>query len=129
MTTQSHNRRLKQKNQRENVAEIVKVLGIHNGYTIVDIGSGNGSMALEFSRLAGETGRVFAAELLEQIRKTEMPYDNVYTLYLENNQTLLNHSYDLIFMRDIFHHLTDPAALFKQLRLCLNPNGRVVIFD
>ncbi|ANU47243.1 class I SAM-dependent methyltransferase [Enterocloster clostridioformis] len=133
MNTRSHNRRLKRKNQKDNVTEIVKRLDIHNGDTIVDIGSGNGSITLEFSRLAGETGCVFAAdidrELLEQIRNIEMPYDNVHTLYLENDRILLNRSYDLIFMRDVFHHLPDPASLFRRLRPCLNQNGRITIID
>lgn len=100
MNTRSHNRRLKRKNQKDNVTEIVKRLDIHNGDTIVDIGSGNGSITLEFSRLAGETGCVFAAdidrELLEQIRNIEMPYDNVHTLYLENDR--ISHcEYSIVF--------------------------------
>lgn len=133
MNTRFHNRRLKRNNQDDDVEEIVNLLNIQNGDVIVDIGSGNGSMAVELSRLTGETGCVFAADidsdLLEQIKNKEMPYNNVHTLYLENNQVLLDYRYDLIFMRNVFHHLPDPTTLFEQLYPCLNKNGRVVIID
>jgi len=39
------------------------------------------------------------------------------------------HGVDLIFMRNVFHHIEHPVAYFRRLAGCLRPGGRIAIID
>jgi len=115
---------------------ILDSLRITEGQTIADIGSGGGYFALEFARRVGASGRVFAVDskrkYLDFIRRQSerAGLDNIEFILAESGGVgLPASSVDLIFARNVFHHLPEPAEYFGNLGAALKPGGRVAIID
>ena len=43
--------------------------------------------------------------------------------------SLPGNSIDIVFTRNAFHHIPDPAGYFKDLQRCLKPGGRVAVIE
>ncbi|RLB36821.1 MAG: methyltransferase type 11 [Deltaproteobacteria bacterium] len=115
---------------------IIECLGIKEGYRIADIGSGGGYFTLKFARKVGETGRVYAVDTkskyLDFIRRQaeRERLDNIaFVLSTGDSIDLPNATLDLVFARNVFHHLTEPGTYFRNLRGLLKPSGKVAIID
>lgn len=115
---------------------ILDSLRITEGQTIADIGSGGGYFTLEFARRVGENGRVFAVDskrkYLDFVRRQaeRAGLANIEFILAESGGVRLPaSSVDLIFARNVFHHLPEPAKYFGDLAAALKPGGRVAIID
>jgi len=98
--------------KRSKANQILKTLNIQPGQTIADIGSGGGFFTFLFSQLVGDKGRVYAIDtnedFLEFITKqaTEQGLTNITTvLATEQSIPLTSDVIDLIFIRNVYHHL------------------------
>jgi ubiquinone/menaquinone biosynthesis C-methylase UbiE len=117
-------------------ALVVERLDIEPGSTVADIGAGDGYFVYRFARAVGESGKVFAVEIstyhLRQIRE-EAQRRNLFHIEVVKAKTddprLPDHSVDLVFLCNTYHHLEDRTAYFKNLKNDLKPNARVVIID
>ena len=116
--------------------QILDNLRIIEGQSIADIGSGGGYFTLEFARRVGASGRVFAVDRKRRYldfirRKSEQAgLDNIEFILAESGGVgLPPSSVDLVFARNVFHHLPEPAVYFGDLRAALKPGGRVAIID
>jgi SAM-dependent methyltransferase len=57
-------------------------------------------------------------------------FENIETvLAAEDTPNLPDKSIDLIFMRNVCHHLTNRVEYFKKLKNTLKPNGKIVIIE
>jgi arsenite methyltransferase len=115
---------------------ILEVLALQHGQKIGDIGAGGGYFSLQFAEAVGTEGRVFAVDtnpqFLDFIKKTakEKGLDNVVTILTERDKpSLLGENLDLVFMRNVCHHLADRAEYFKKLKQALKPEGRIAIIE
>ena len=115
---------------------ILKVLRLQHGQKIADIGAGGGYFSLQFAEAVGTDGRVFAVDtnpkFLDFIKKTakEKGSNNVVTVLAEkDNPTLLGNNLNLIFMRNVCHHLANRAEYFKEMKNALKPEGRIAIIE
>ena len=115
---------------------VLAVLGLRTGDRIADWGSGGGYYSLRFAREVGPEGNVFAVDInpafLGFVR------DRAKNAHLENVETvpvpglasrIPAGSLDLLFCRDVYHHLSDRTSLFRTLAGYLKPAGRVAIID
>jgi ubiquinone/menaquinone biosynthesis C-methylase UbiE len=116
--------------------EVINSLGIKEGDIIADIGSGGGYYSFEFAKLIGEKGKVFAVDteqnLLDHIKNeiNKHKLTNVETVLIKDNGTaLLTNGFDLIFLRNVFHHLPEPFKFFGNIKKYLKLNGRIAIID
>lgn len=116
--------------------EILQALSLKPGIILADIGSGGGYYAMRFAEAAGREGRIYAvdtnAESLAYIKNTaELNGMGNIKIVLADEKGLVlpEHSCDLIFLRNVFHHLTDAVEYFKKIKCFLRPDGRVVIID
>ena len=87
---------------------ILNELNIGRGQTIIDAGCGNGYMAKQFSKLVGDTGRVYALDsdsVLIDILKKEVEGSNIIALAgdITKPTTLQASSIDLIYLSTVFH--------------------------
>lgn len=107
--------------------------GIQNNMTVVDYGCGPGRYTIEFARLVGENGKVYAVDLLEiAIQETEKVLKNN---NLTNVELKLAHGYDsgipsgvadMICAVDMFQHV-DPVPFLKEAERITKPDGILLL--
>lgn len=116
--------------------KVLDRLDIHAGNTIADIGSGGGYFTFELAKRAGPNGKVFAADTNKRflaridgvVRKNALR--NIETVVCgEDRCPLQKESCDLIFMRNVFHHIKDPVSYFRKLRESMKPDGKIAVLD
>ena len=115
---------------------ILEVLKLQLGQRIADIGAGGGYFSLRFARTVGEDGRIYAVDtdpkflkfIEEQAR--ENGCGNVETMPVgEDELELPERDLDMVFMRNVCHHLQDRAKYFANLGGMLKTSGRVAIIE
>jgi arsenite methyltransferase len=116
--------------------EILERLHIQGGQTIADIGSGGGYFTLAFAQKSGKTGCIYAVDIkkkyLDFIRREseKAGLDNIiFVLAGEGEMNLPEAGLDLVFARNVFHHLPDPANYFANLKKYLKPFGKAAIIE
>ena len=116
--------------------DILRSLHIQSGQTIADIGSGGGFFSVLFSYAVGKTGTVYAVDtnndFLEfiQMQAREKGLGNIRTvLATEHAVSLPVHEVDLVFVRNVYHHLTNRVEYFSKVREVLRPQGQVCIIE
>jgi len=114
--------------------EILKALDIGPGYRIADIGAGGGYFTLRFAEAVGKNGLVYAVDTRQDflaaidLNARAKGLCNIRTL-LVSGEPSLPEKIDLIFMRNIYHHLSDRSVYFKTLRPFLRRGGRLAIIE
>jgi arsenite methyltransferase len=121
---------------RSKADEIIAGLEISEGDVIADIGSGGGYFTIAFAGKVGKAGRVYAVDVkpkyLEFIRRkaAREGLDNVScVLGTSSGADLPEAGLDLLFARNVFHHLPDPSDYFRTMMRYLKPGAKVVIID
>jgi ubiquinone/menaquinone biosynthesis C-methylase UbiE len=116
--------------------EVLNVLKLQQGQVVADIGAGGGYSSLRFAEIVGKNGRVFAVDtnqkFLEYINNDarEKGLENVKTILVPGEKLdLPEKSLDLIFMRNVCHHLRNRVEYFRKLGHFLKPNGKVAIIE
>jgi len=116
--------------------QVLKALRLQLGQTVADIGAGGGYFSLRFADAVGRQGRVFAIDtdpgFLEFIKHNakKRGLDNIETVLATKDELPLPRgSLDLVFMRNVTHHLPNRADYFRKLRDMLKPDGRIAIIE
>ncbi|HYM10246.1 MAG TPA: methyltransferase [Bryobacterales bacterium] len=116
--------------------ELVAMLEIQPGSTVIDVGTGIGFMLPYLSEAVGPHGRVIAediaADFLEKAkaRIQENHLANVSTIHgAERDPKLPQGQADLVFMLDVYHHFNYPAEMLAHIGRALKPGGRLAIAD
>jgi ubiquinone/menaquinone biosynthesis C-methylase UbiE len=117
-------------------AEIMASLAFHPGERVADIGAGSGYFTLRVANAVGDSGRVWALDIRQEMldhiaaRLREAQLTNVdLKLVKPDDPGLPDGSVDTILMVDTVHYIQDRAAYARKLRPALAPGGRVVIID
>lgn len=114
---------------------ILKSLQIKQGDIIADIGSGGGYYSFCFAELVGSEGRIYAIDtdkdLLECLynKLKKRGFNNIDTINGEHIYNLPRESCDLIFMRNVFHHISNKTLYFRELKKIIKSEGRVAIIE
>ncbi len=116
--------------------EILAALELQPGQNVADIGAGGGYFSLRFAEAVGPEGRVYAVDTDPQFLQfigesaREKGLSNVVTILAsEDTAPLEAKDLDLVFVRNVYHHLRDRAQYFGNLRGTLKPQGKVAIID
>ena len=116
--------------------EILERLHIQEGQAIADIGSGGGYFTLAFAQKSGKTGRVYAVDIKQKYldfirrRSEQAGLDNIiFVLAGEGEMNLPEAGLDLVFARNVFHHLPAPANYFANLKKYLKRFGKAAIIE
>jgi arsenite methyltransferase len=116
--------------------QILDALDLRSGQLIADIGSGGGYFSLRFAETVGKTGKVYAVdenqEYLDFIRRNAEDknlHNVILVRALKGGMSLPGQALDLVFMRNVTHHINDRIAYFKLLRKHLKSHGRVAIIE
>lgn len=117
---------------------VVKTLDLKGDETILDLGSGGGHFSYLFAEAVKEKGRVIAADVNEEMQafiRQEIKKRGIKNLttqkisgkfYQPPEQSV---RFDLIFLRNVYHHLPDQVEYFSRIRDYLKPTGRIVILE
>lgn len=119
-------------------AEMLKELGVKEGYSIIDYGCGEGRYTIPLSQIAGEKGCVYSVErdenaisvAQEKIALFSNP-DIVRFIKngnLETTVILPEKSIDAIFVFDVLQYVHDWDTLFRYFYNVLKPTGIVCIY-
>ncbi len=115
--------------------QLAEVLGVTPGMAVADIGTGGGAMAMVFGRLVG-SGRVYATDITERSLTTTRAYarqeglTNITVIESGAASTNLpNECCDALFLRNVYHHVTEPVAFNRSLYATARPGARLAIID
>lgn len=118
------------------VQRLAATLDLKPGMTVAEIGAGRGRMAVRVARRLGPGGRLYATEIeagkLEAIRQAALNagVDNLETIAgAAEAAGLPGACCDVIYMRRVYHHFDQPAAMNRALYAALKPGGRLAVID
>jgi len=110
--------------------------GIREGLTVVDYGCGPGRYTVRFSKIVGETGKIYAVDIHElaiqavkkKIEKEQI--SNVDPVLADGNHSSLPDGIaDVVCAIDMFFSVHDPIEFLKELHRIPKQGGVLVIDD
>jgi len=118
------------------VSLLAQTLELKPGMTVGEIGAGKGEMTVAIAARVGPQGHVFATEiapgLINKIRQTalEAKLNNVTVVPATvQDAGLPEGCCDVVFLRGVYHHLTQPKEIDNSLWKTLRPGGRLAVID
>lgn len=111
-------------------------LGVVEGMTVADIGTGPGFFTLPAARRVGPAGKVYAVDIepamLEQVREraTAEGITNVEAvLSREDRLPLPTRVVDVALLADVLHELLEPGKLLEEIARVLKPGGALAVVE
>jgi SAM-dependent methyltransferase len=120
----------------EESRRLMDVAGIRPGQMVAEIGSGSGRFTVAVAERVGSSGRVYSTELNaenraavhERVRSAGL--DNVTIVEAAPLRTNLPDACcDVVFMRNVYHHIGDPVMFANSLEQAVRPGGRLAVMD
>jgi ubiquinone/menaquinone biosynthesis C-methylase UbiE len=115
---------------------LAAALELRPGSVVAEMGAGDGALTIAVAGVVGSGGRVFSNELNPTLLAAlgpaarEAGLENVTPIPGRTDGTNLPDACcDAIFMRDVYHHFTEPAAMNASLLRSLRPGGRLAVLD
>jgi predicted methyltransferase len=115
---------------------LARALELREGMTVVELGAGGGDLTVAVARAVGAAGRVYSNEINPErradIRKAVAAASLSNVTIVEGRPADANvpdNCCDAAFMRNVYHHFGDPAAMNRSLFSALKPGGRIAIID
>lgn len=130
------------RNEWEQAQKVIDYIGIKEGDSVADVGSGAGFYTFKFAKKAGAAGRVYALDLVEEQLKTlkeageRAGFKNIETIASRENDAMLpENSIDVAYLCSLYHETYVASmeyvkdSFVASLRKALKPGGRLVIVD
>ncbi len=127
-----------QRSRSESVAteRIFEAIGVAPGMTVCEMGAGDGELSIAAARAVGPEGRIYTSELgddrIRTLRErvsssglahvTVVPGDPLKTNFPEG-------ACDALFMRNVYHHFSDPVQMDASIAVALKAGARVAVVD
>ncbi len=114
--------------------KLASLVGLKSGWKVAEVGAGSGELSKILALLVGEQGAVYASEFEEsKILKLEKLAKNLHNLKIVHSKpssaNLPEQDLNLIVMRKVYHHFTNPVAMNESFYNALLPGGKLVIID
>jgi len=118
------------------VDHLVQILQLKPGSSVADVGAGSGALSIAIAKRVGPHGQVYSTEinqeLLAKIRNSAQKAgaQNLIPVVGKEHDTGLPPSCcDAIFLREVYHHLTDPIAIDHSLYRAMRPGAWLAVID
>ena len=115
---------------------IFDAIGVRQGITVCEIGAGDGQLSIAAARIAGPNGRVYTSEVGEdRVKSLQQRVESsglAQITVVAGDPVKTNfpaEGCDAVFMRNVYHHFGDPAAMNASIAASVKPGGRVAIVD
>jgi ubiquinone/menaquinone biosynthesis C-methylase UbiE len=115
--------------------DIVKEIGLKEGYHVLDYGCGPGGYVPAVAELVGKLGKIYALDInplaVEMVKKlaAKKRLPNVETILSDCDTGLPDGSIDVVLLYDTFHDLSDPNMVLEELHRVSKPNGILSFSD
>ncbi len=107
----------------------IKKAKVKRGDYVLDYGCGPGSFSVAASKVVGDSGKVFSADIhplsAEKIHKKVLKeaLNNIETITTDCYTGLKDNSIDVIICFDMFHMVNDQQNILKEFSRVLKPNA------
>lgn len=115
---------------------LAQILELKPGSKVADVGAGSGELSIAIVKYVGPHGIVYSTEidpkLLDRIRSKAQgagARNLIPILGTEHETELPDKCCDAIFLREVYHHLTDPLGIDRSLYRAMRPGARLAIID
>jgi ubiquinone/menaquinone biosynthesis C-methylase UbiE len=115
--------------------DVLKEAGIESGFYVLDFGCGPGGYIMSLVELVGPSGKVYALDIhplaVQAVKKmaTRKGIENIMTIESDCGTGLPDNSVDTVLLYDVFHHLTRPDDVLRELHRILKPGGILSFSD
>lgn len=120
----------------EETERLAEVMGLKPGMVVADVGAGDGRWSEKLAGFVGEEGHVYATEIddddVERMkdRFADAELGNVTAVLGRVDDTGLPEGCcDVILLRMVYHHFTEPEKMRRSLHRSLRPGGLLVVVD
>jgi predicted methyltransferase len=117
-------------------SRLVQALNVRAGNVVAELGAGDGALTVAIARIVGEQGRVYSTELskasLAKIQAAAAAAELKNVTVVEGAPVRTNlpeQCCDAIFMRDVYHHFSQPQAMNASVLASLKPGGALGVLD
>ena len=118
------------------IDHLAALLDLKPGSSVADVGAGSGEISIAIAGRVLPGGKVYSTEikpkLLDKIRAGAHKAGTKNVIVVagtKDNTGLPANCCDAIFLREVYHHLTDPIAFDRSLYRSMRPGGRLAIID
>jgi ubiquinone/menaquinone biosynthesis C-methylase UbiE len=115
---------------------IFDAIGVRQGMTVCEIGAGDGELTIAAAKIVGPEGRVYTSELgtdrIETLKNhvAESKLSQITVVAGDPNRTnFTDGACDALFMRNVYHHFADPAAMDASIAASLKSGGKAAVVD
>jgi len=115
---------------------LIDALDIKSGSVVADIGAGDGEQTLAIAQHIGSEGTIYSTELgtesVKELKQFVANTDNSNVIVIAGHPDRTNLSEeccDAIFLRRVYHHITNPKTFNSSLFTSLKDGGRLAIID
>ncbi|EEQ98333.1 2-heptaprenyl-1,4-naphthoquinone methyltransferase, putative [Perkinsus marinus ATCC 50983] len=115
---------------------VLHILDLKDNMVSVDVGAGTGLFTRELAKCAG--AKVYATEIspgfLEYLKEdSRLDKNRVHLIKCTEESLCLPEeakgTVDLVLVCDVYHHLTHPQAVLRDIKAALKGEGRLVLID
>lgn len=109
--------------------KILEDIGVSEGFSVVDYGSGHGNFTIPAAELVGRSGTVHAIDIhplsIDVIEKKaeHRGLKNVETIFSDIDTGLGDSSVDVVLLYGVLYKTSDKNALLKESKRILKPGG------
>ncbi len=125
-----------EREEEEHADAAVEALELKPGMMVADVGAGTGHMSIKMARKVGPTGKVYANDIqpgmLQLLKKNaaQAKVTNIEpVLGTVAGTNLPKGQMDLVLLVDVYHELSEPEKMLRDLRDTLKPDGRLVLIE
>jgi SAM-dependent methyltransferase len=122
--------------EEERTSQLFEALAVQPGWTVCDLGAGNGYYSIELAHRVGPEGSILAVDIQPEMlgmldqRARDAGIENIELIEgLSHDPRLPVASCDLVLMVDVYHELYYPAHTLRAIHRALKPGGRVVLVE
>lgn len=123
-------------NQHQEITRLAEVMHWRAGTIVADVGAGDGTYSFEAAEKVGPSGRVYASEIDKEklkflraaVAKRKL-YNVIIVDSAADDTKLPSSCCDAIFLRHVYHHLTQPQDFDRNLVRSLKPGARLAVID
>ena len=114
---------------------VLKEAGIESGFSVLDFGCGPGGYIMPLVELVGTSGKIHALDIhplaIDQVKKiaARKGIENIETIESDCSTRLPDNSVDTVLLYDVFHDLTHPDDILRELSRVLKPGGILSFSD